>query len=448
MYKNQHQVAALTRQENARTTYLRMLLSMVALLSMLLVSQVTVAQSQFDSLPYYNQYDANPAGAYAVLGVRNNSRTDASPTPDWQFDVSKHVSGLRGGQCNSINLNRKIMGWMLLQAIGPGDFTFNVQAYNRFGNLVGVGSQQVSLGHGRLRGIQIDCLPSLGPPPIPAPQPLPIPLPIPVPPPAPVIDIAALEELDLNLRMWQLQNVSDYSIVSSRFCFCIRESTLPGRVEVRNDQVISKTFVENGRTIPSQYADSFFTVRDAFSLVRRAILDGADSIDVTYDAFYGFPSHISIDYIARAIDDEITVQLSEFRPLSGGYLPPIIPTPIPTPLPPIGSPPVASCQPHSYGYQTGESVDIIKDNGTVWACVRGSKPNPCSTIDLVADRSGSQFNIYSRAIDSGRICAQVIAPFAKLIQLDTSHLGYGVYPVSYYPLHSQGNVVSSRFSLP
>lgn len=429
-----------TLQVKANAQPYKLIITIFAALSILLVSQHSFAQSQFQDLPRYpNQ--SRQVGPHAVLSISNNAGTH-----HWQFDVTQQVRGLRGGQCNNITLNRKIMGWLLLRVIGSGDFQFNVEAYNRFGNLIGKANQSVSLGHGPLRPIQISCS---SPIPIPVPPPVPpAPPPPPPPPPAPhppVVDADALSQLDLNYRMWRLQNISDYSIVSQRSCFCIRDVTLPARVQVANGQVVSRTFVESGLNVPSQFTDTFLTVEDAFAVVRDAIMEGADSINVSYDPFYGFPTNISIDYITMAADDELNLNLSDFRPAHGGGYP--IPTPVPPVQPPITAP-INQCQPNAYGSQIHASVDMIKDHGSVWACIRGNKANPCSTIDIKADRSGSQFNLYSREIASGTVCSQVIAPFAVLAQLDTQGLSYGVFPVTYYPLHNQENLVSTSFSLP
>jgi Family of unknown function (DUF6174) len=108
---------------------------------------------------------------------------------------------------------------------------------------------------------------------------------------------------------WHASEISSYSMVVHRLCFCGQPFVGPARVVVQNGTIVSVTFVPD----PTQSVDvsSYPTVEDLFDTIRDG-LDHAGSIDVTYDAARGFPTRIAIDWVKNAIDDEITYMVTEF----------------------------------------------------------------------------------------------------------------------------------------
>jgi hypothetical protein len=109
--------------------------------------------------------------------------------------------------------------------------------------------------------------------------------------------------------LWNSAGVQDYTVVVQHLCFC--GYVRPVRITVRSGAVVSSVDAETGQPVPS-----YATVRDIaalFTLIREAIDDGADRLEVTYDAQLGYPTFINIDYIKNAVDDELQVRTSEFQ---------------------------------------------------------------------------------------------------------------------------------------
>lgn len=110
---------------------------------------------------------------------------------------------------------------------------------------------------------------------------------------------------------WNNAGVEDYTVVVQHLCFC--GYVRPVRITVRSGAVVSSVDAETGEPVPT-----YATVRDItalFTLIRKAIDDGADRLEVTYDAQLGYPTFINIDYIKNAVDDELQVRTSEFQQL-------------------------------------------------------------------------------------------------------------------------------------
>ena len=101
-----------------------------------------------------------------------------------------------------------------------------------------------------------------------------------------------------NQNKWTSQNISTYSFDVEAICFCpYRE---PIHVEVRNGAPTTKNEIEIN------------SVNDLFQIVHDAN-ETADAVSAAYDAQYGFPSYIAIDYIRQAVDDEVSYRVTNFQ---------------------------------------------------------------------------------------------------------------------------------------
>lgn len=126
--------------------------------------------------------------------------------------------------------------------------------------------------------------------------------------------ITGNDEEDSALRRaeqrWSRAGVQDYQVVVQNLCFC--GYTRPVRITVRFGAVVSRVDAETGEPVPT-YGENVRDIAGLFDLIRDAIAQDAHELDVTYDATYGFPTLITIDYIRNAVDDELTVRTSEFQ---------------------------------------------------------------------------------------------------------------------------------------
>lgn len=121
------------------------------------------------------------------------------------------------------------------------------------------------------------------------------------------------ERLEAHRAQWRSQGVDSYQFILQRLCFCAG-GTSPATVVVRNRQRLSVTVVETGEPIPEMYAQYYLTVDELFDFIGDAISRKAHRIDVTYDASYGYPTKISIDYLEFAVDEEMAFEASSFVP--------------------------------------------------------------------------------------------------------------------------------------
>jgi hypothetical protein len=114
---------------------------------------------------------------------------------------------------------------------------------------------------------------------------------------------------------WQRQRPEAYSYVLERLCFCGRETVGPVRIQVRGDSVLSRTYTGSGEPVSLPFRQYFGPMETVFDVVSEALERDADSLAARYDPARGYPVSVVIDYIENAVDDELTVRVSEFRTL-------------------------------------------------------------------------------------------------------------------------------------
>jgi uncharacterized protein DUF6174 len=109
-------------------------------------------------------------------------------------------------------------------------------------------------------------------------------------------------------RTWSRQGITSYRFTVNVLCFCISRG--PFAVVVERGSVTSVTDPATGEP---RTPDAFvpLTVEALFAKVEDAIESDADEIDVRYHATLGYPEEIAIDFIERAIDDEVTYTASD-----------------------------------------------------------------------------------------------------------------------------------------
>ena len=94
---------------------------------------------------------------------------------------------------------------------------------------------------------------------------------------------------------------------------------MPLTIEVQNNKVISMALSDGTAVAATDPNYETFsrdaTIERVFARLDAAQSGGADEVTVTYDNIYGFPTEIHIDFIKNAVDDELSLQLSNFEPL-------------------------------------------------------------------------------------------------------------------------------------
>jgi hypothetical protein len=123
------------------------------------------------------------------------------------------------------------------------------------------------------------------------------------------------QALALSRARWYSSGIADYQFTIARLCECSAESAGPVVVEVRDGEVSERKYV-SGISVDPQYADLFTAVPGLFELIDEALRRDAAGLAVRYNPAWGYPESIQIDWVAGAVDDEVSYRITDFTLLS------------------------------------------------------------------------------------------------------------------------------------
>jgi hypothetical protein len=126
-------------------------------------------------------------------------------------------------------------------------------------------------------------------------------------------------ELDQNRLKWDSQGIDRYRFLLFVSCFCAFTERMPLSIEVRYGEIVSMAY-NDGTPVPADdpemaFFSQFATIDRLFDELKTGDTAGGDSVKITYDPTYGFPTQVDADPIKDAVDDEFYLTLSDFEPI-------------------------------------------------------------------------------------------------------------------------------------
>lgn len=126
-------------------------------------------------------------------------------------------------------------------------------------------------------------------------------------------------EFSRNREKWQQAGIDSYRFSLFVGCFCPFSEKMPLSIEVRNGQVTSMTG-SDGTPVPEsdpnfEFFTRYATIDRLFSELETQLNGGAEEVTVSYDPTYGYPAEVYLDMIKQAIDDELSLTVSDFAVL-------------------------------------------------------------------------------------------------------------------------------------
>ncbi|WP_018275813.1 DUF6174 domain-containing protein [Teredinibacter turnerae] len=121
------------------------------------------------------------------------------------------------------------------------------------------------------------------------------------------------KELDQARATWTKANLSYYQFTYQRFCFCPATEALI--IEVHNNQVTSAFYTPSGTYLSAEELADVQTIDELFDVIEALIVDQADEVTVNYNSTYGYPEQVDVDLYKAAVDDEFTLNITDFQPI-------------------------------------------------------------------------------------------------------------------------------------
>ena len=115
--------------------------------------------------------------------------------------------------------------------------------------------------------------------------------------------------------LWEAQGVTSYRYTLQVGCFCLVEMTQPVVIEVRDGEVASITYAEDGSAADPALFEQYDSVADLFAVISEAEAQDPARLDVTYHEEMGVPLSVDIDISEQMADEELTLTVSAFEAL-------------------------------------------------------------------------------------------------------------------------------------
>lgn len=127
-------------------------------------------------------------------------------------------------------------------------------------------------------------------------------------------DSVAETEWLANRDKWRAAGVTSYEMQMRSECFC-GAPTESVRLVVRNGAVQSRIVVETGAPVDAAFTRWFPDVLGLFGVVRNALDREATYVGTKYDATYGYPNFIQIDFSGGSFGDKVNYYVERFTVL-------------------------------------------------------------------------------------------------------------------------------------
>ena len=124
---------------------------------------------------------------------------------------------------------------------------------------------------------------------------------------------AAQTDLQAAQQRWEAQQIVSYSYTLAVSCFCPEDIRQPVVVTVTDGEMASIVKADGGNPAAAEFFAEYNTVEKLFTLIQKAINEGADEVTVTYDSTLGYPTDIKVDTSFQAADEEIYLTMSDLQ---------------------------------------------------------------------------------------------------------------------------------------
>ncbi len=113
-------------------------------------------------------------------------------------------------------------------------------------------------------------------------------------------------------KKWRDQKIENYEFTLQITCFCIQEYTLPKRLLVKKNELVTV----DGVSVDELNDPAFKTIEGYFNFIRETRKKNPDKESIAYDSRLGYPTSIFFDLSFQIADEEINYSISDLKALN------------------------------------------------------------------------------------------------------------------------------------
>jgi hypothetical protein len=112
---------------------------------------------------------------------------------------------------------------------------------------------------------------------------------------------------------WRAAAIPSYDFDFQRICFCSQEAVQPVTISVRSGRFAGIVSTDSATPVDTMLFQDFLTMDRIFDTTHRLLDAGPAAFTASYNAALGYPTAVTVDPIAQAVDDELTYQVLALR---------------------------------------------------------------------------------------------------------------------------------------
>jgi hypothetical protein len=116
-----------------------------------------------------------------------------------------------------------------------------------------------------------------------------------------------LSDFEINKNKWEALAIDSYSCTFKISCYCIREATLPKRIQVVNGRIVNV----NTDSYDKDEHWGILTIDQLFDLIEQSEKDKVHVLNVEYNSEKGYPISVYIDREEMMVDEEMGYYVSD-----------------------------------------------------------------------------------------------------------------------------------------
>ncbi len=114
-------------------------------------------------------------------------------------------------------------------------------------------------------------------------------------------------------KTWQKQQLKNYQYQIQYHCYCLADFLRPMKVVVKNNQIDSAFFIDTNNPVPKALAKDLKTIDQWFDFINKAKEKNYFRLEVNYNDALGYPTSLDSDYQKQLADDELKIQITQFK---------------------------------------------------------------------------------------------------------------------------------------
>ena len=122
--------------------------------------------------------------------------------------------------------------------------------------------------------------------------------------------VQPLDDVTVNLNLWNEKKIVNYSFSFKRVCFCPLEYVGPHQVVVQNGKI---TTVNGAPYNKAEQYGEIYTIPELLQVIKANLDRKPYQKTLNFNPTYGYPTSVFFDFSQQMADEEIGYEITNFK---------------------------------------------------------------------------------------------------------------------------------------